>query len=182
MCTCICIRTFSLIICLFNYRYSVTCEFGQGHQVLGKVSRLPPLTSEERIQLEEYNIAYSTVKHYHRVILKGTLYSSTSYITHSQVKNDSAVLLHHDGHSYLGAIKDCLSFCRTNCIACTQLCQHVVIILLYTILPNRIGHDDLTGATAAQIFHCSLTRFSYFTTAIIYILICIILGTLKCLA
>jgi len=150
---------YAYTFCLLNCRYSVTCEFGRSHQVLGKVSRIPQLTPEEMEQLEEFNVAYSTMKHYRRVILRGTLYSSMSYRTESMVKNDSVVLIHHNGQMHLGAIKDFLSFCSTSCVTCTQPCEHVVIILPYTIHPDRIGRDDLTNATAAQIFHCSIMRF-----------------------
>ena len=141
-----CCNYMKLIMCATYYicRYSITCELGQGHLVLGKVSGISVLTQEEMALLEIYNINFSTVKLYHRVIHAGILYTSTSYNRRSKVKNDSVMLLKQEQQMFLGIAKHYLSFCSTNCTTCAAPCKHLAIIQLYNILPDRIGKDTLT--------------------------------------
>jgi len=142
----------------YIYRYSITYEWGWEHLILGKVSSISVLAEEEMGLVERYNINHSTVKLYHCVIYTKVLYTS-SYNKHSEVKNDSVLLLKQNQQSFLGVAKHYLSFCSTNCTTCAKPCKHVPIIQPYNIIPDQIGKDHLTGATATQVFHVCSTRF-----------------------
>ena len=61
-----------------NCRYSVTCDLGQSYHVLGKISSLPSLTSDELLALdhEQLNIQQSSAILYHHMIIVGILYTT----------------------------------------------------------------------------------------------------------
>ena len=88
---------------------------------------------------------------YGRVMISGTLYSSTMY-KRSDVTNDSIVSLCTRGGSLIiGTVQKYVSCCRLGC-TCNEdvYCGHFVVVDLHPT--NEFGIvDSITNATAPQL-------------------------------
>ena len=135
-------------------RYSITCDLKHGHSVLGKISNLSSLTSDEVALLREYNVQQSTVKLYHRVIISGIVYTTVSYMR-SKVKTDCVLCFRSNGQKFFGIAKHYLSFCTTSCTECLKPCKHIVIAMPFQILPLGI----IASSTIRQVHRVCSTRF-----------------------
>lgn len=141
-----------------NCRYSVTCDLGQSHHVLGKISSLPSLPSDELLALdhEQLNIQQSSAILYHRMIIAGILYTTASY-KRSKVKADRVLCLKRNEQKFFGVAKHYASFCTTDCNGCLKPCKHIVFVTL--MQPRR---DRATAALRdTHVYHVYSTRFGY---------------------
>ena len=123
--------------------------------VLGKISNLSSLTSDEVTLLREYNVQESTAKLYHRVMISGIVYTTVSYMR-SKVKTDCVLCFRSNGQKFFGIAKRYLSFCTANCTECLKPCKHIVIAILYQILPLGIMAGN---TTIRQVHRVCSTRF-----------------------
>lgn len=144
------------------YRYSITQAIGKSHLILGKISEPSVLTPDDIAAIQERtSFCQQTAKLYHRVIISGTMYTSSAY-TRSKITNDSILSFKGDGQKQFGCAKCYVSFCTNDCLDCPKLCKHMVIVELYRILPVIIGTDKITGATAQHIRCVQPLRYIYF--------------------
>jgi len=129
-----------------NFRYSVTRDLGQSHHVLGKISCLSSLPANYLATvLRKFSIQQSSAILYHRAIIEGTVYTTTSYVR-SKVKTDCVLCFKCSGSRFFGISKHCTSFCTTDCSACLKPCKH---IFFTTLLQRRRDH----GSTALRGTH-----------------------------
>ena len=149
-------------------RYSIIHAIGQNYLILGKINEAYLLTSDDILAIQEHtSISLPTVKLYHRIIISGTLYTSSAY-TCSKIKNDSVLCSKIEGQKYFGYAKCYSSFCTNECVGCTEPCKHIVIVTPYRVLPVNIGTDEITGATA-QHMHCiQPLRYVHFCSFILH--------------
>ena len=127
---------------------------GDGHLVLGKILDESMLTTSDLEAIQEIcsSINQSTVKLYHRVLISGTVYTTSSYMR-SKFRKDDILCLKRNDQKYFGSAKQYISFCASNCTECLKPCQHVAIVSHFIEIPTNISTDNLTGATLKHI-HC----------------------------
>ena len=113
------------------------------------------------------SIHQTTSKLYHRLLISGTIYTSSAYMR-SKTRKDSVLCFKRGGEKSFGNAKCYVSFCTNDCIGCTQPCKHVVIVNLYSILPINLSTDNITGATARHIHCVQPLRHVYSLLPLIY--------------
>ena len=148
------------------FRYSVTCDLGQGHLILGKIIEPSVLTSVDLVAIQGIcsNLDQQTAKIYHRALISGIVYTTANY-ARSKVRKDNILCFDRSGQKIFGNAQQYVSFCTNQCTQCPQPCKHVVLIHQFTEIQTNISDDTLTGATGKQV-HCV-----YQTRHVIYIYI-----------
>ena len=146
---CVCICTYIYFIC----RYKVTAKIGQGHQVLGKVTRLSALTGTKLAKLRALFESVDDGKGivYGRVLISGTLFSSAMY-NRSDITNDSIISLSSSGCTLIGMVQKYVSCCRQGCTSCCEhtYCKHFAIIAMHPMFEFGVV-DNITTASAPHI-------------------------------
>ena len=150
------------------YRYSITRDLNQSHLVLGKMGNLTSLQPDELAILSGYDMEQSTAKIYHRVLISGILYTTSSYLR-AKVKSDCVLSFKRNGEWTFGIVKHYLSFCNTTCADCMKPCKHCVIITPYKILPLGFRPD---GTTIEHIHRIFSTKFVAVCTFIVLYICC----------
>ena len=138
----------------FIRRYSVTCDLGQGHLILGKITEPSLLTSVDLVAIQGICSSFNqqTAKLYHRVLISGMVYTTSNYVR-SKIRKDNILCFNRNGQKIFGSAKQYVSFCTNQCTQCLQPCQHIVLINIFAEIQTNISEDTLTGATAKQV-HC----------------------------
>ena len=133
------------------YRYSVTCDLGEGHLALGKVSNSSILSGEVTAIQEFVHIHLTTARVYHRLLKSGTVYSTSMY-ARSKIRCDSIFCFKRDGCKEFGIAKHYVSFCTVCCISGvgSHPCQHIDVV---TPFEEINWQNDIIEATARHI-HC----------------------------
>ena len=131
----------------------MTASIGQGHQVLGKVMRSSTLNGTELAKLEVLLKSVDAGKCivYGRVLISGTLYSSTMY-NRSDVTNDSIISLSSNGSTLIGTVQKYVSSCQQGCTSCCEgtYCRHFTIVAVHPTYEFGVV-DDITNATAPHV-------------------------------
>ena len=131
----------------------MTANIGQGHQVLGKVMRSSTLNGTELAKLEVLLESVDAGKCivYGRVLISGTLYSSTMYNC-SDVMNDSIISLSSNGSTLIGTVQKYVSCCQQGCTSCCEgtYCRHFTIIAVHPTYEFGVV-DAITNATAPRV-------------------------------
>ena len=95
-------------------RYSITEAIGKSHLILGKISEPSVLTPDDIAAIQERtSFCQQTAKLYHRVIISGTMYTSSSY-TRPKITNDSILSFKDDGQNSLAVQSVMLASAQMN--------------------------------------------------------------------
>ena len=127
--------------------------------VLGRILDASVLTPPDLMAIQEICscINQSTVKVYHRVLISGTVYTTSNYIR-SKIRNDYILCMKRQKKIF-GSAKQYISFCRSTCTNCRKPCQHVAIVSDFTEIAVNISTDTLTGAALKHIHCVQPTRY-----------------------
>ena len=131
-----------------GYRYTVTCDAGEGHLVLGKITTQSPSTAfKNAVSIHDPSAQLVGSLWYDRLLLKSVVYCST--VRRSTCTDDSVVTL-ADGK--VGVILTFISYCSEGCNCQVQgaKCKHLIITKLYNVLKRR-----------GQFYFATLYNYSY---------------------
>ena len=146
-------------VCIIEYRYSVTVDAGNGHLILGKISRGCDLSDVEEAavfkQFPSANLKDCMV--YNRILISGVIYTATSY-RRSSTTNDHLVCIKHGSNKAIGSAVKYLSFCTKECLSCSKCCYHIILVDIHHILQSNLSTDTITKATARHVHQITHPR------------------------
>ena len=99
--------------------------------------------------LRQFSIQQSSAILYHRAIIEGIVYTTTSYMC-LKVKTDCVLCFKRSGLQFFGISKHHASFCTTDCSGCLKPCKHCLYHL--TATQNRSWKHCFERHTCASYF------------------------------